>query len=62
MSIVSRQNVLKTCLFFPGIGTPHFVPGSSTRVMGSSTTSPFHHAQKGKIEKTGIDIGHSRFD
>lgn len=35
------------------IGTPHFVPGSSTRVMGSSTTSPFHHAQKVDVPGQG---------
>lgn len=35
------------------IGTPHYVPGSSTRVMGSSTTSPFHHAQKVDVPGQG---------
>ncbi|XP_056411995.1 tumor necrosis factor receptor superfamily member EDAR isoform X2 [Hyla sarda] len=35
------------------IGTPHYVPGSSTRVMGSSTTSPFQHAQKVDVPGQG---------
>ncbi|KAG9492526.1 tumor necrosis factor receptor superfamily member EDAR isoform X4 [Eleutherodactylus coqui] len=35
------------------IGTPHYIPGSSTKVMGSSTTSPFHHAQKVDVAGQG---------
>ncbi|XP_075708769.1 tumor necrosis factor receptor superfamily member EDAR isoform X2 [Rhinoderma darwinii] len=35
------------------IGTPHYVPGSSTKVVGSSTTSPFQHAQKVDVPVQG---------
>ncbi|XP_044140740.1 tumor necrosis factor receptor superfamily member EDAR isoform X2 [Bufo gargarizans] len=35
------------------IGTPHYVLGSSTKVMGSSTTSPFQHAHKVDVQGQG---------
>ncbi|XP_071991910.1 tumor necrosis factor receptor superfamily member EDAR isoform X2 [Engystomops pustulosus] len=33
--------------------TPQYVSGSSTRSMGSSTTSPYHHAQKVDVQGQG---------